>query len=148
MRERVIDALAGEGYLMDQEAEDYIMAQPDPLHFAHKALRSMQERPLIITMRDLRKVCVVPSEKVRALQEVPQRRLVEVESRDHGDITVTKDITNASNCDASVAGFANYFMDRFETLRGMLQKRRDLVGASTIDRGHRDGQRGAGMSQR
>lgn len=134
MRERVVDALAGEGYLMDQEAEDYIMAQPDPIHFAHKALRSMQERPLIITMRDLRKVCVVPSEKFRALQEVPQRRLVEVESRDHGDITVTKDITNASNCDASVAGFANYFMDRFETLRGMLQKRRDLVGASTIDR--------------
>ena len=134
MRERVVDALASEGYLMDQEAEDYILAQSDPLQFAHRALSSMQERPLIITMRDLRKTCLVPSEKVITLLEVPRRRNVKVEARGHGDITITKDITNASDCDASVAGFANYFMDRFETLRGMLQKRRDLVGASTIDR--------------
>ncbi len=134
MRERVVDALASEGYLMDQEAEDYILAQSDPLQFAHRALSSMQERPLIITMRDLRKTCLVPSEKVATLQEVPRRRNVKVEARGHGDIVITKDITNASDCDASVAGFANYFMDRFETLRGLLQKRRDLVGASTIDR--------------
>jgi DNA polymerase II small subunit len=133
MSDRLVEALAGEGFLLDDEAERFIRSQSDPVGFVKGALEVMENRPLIITMNDLRKVALVERKEAMEARRVAPLESEVREYRD-GDIVVTKDITGVSDCIATVEGFANYFQDRFRTIKGLLQKRRDMVGASTIDK--------------
>ncbi|MGD0819065.1 MAG: hypothetical protein ABR986_11830, partial [Methanomassiliicoccales archaeon] len=67
-REYVANELANEGYLLDAEAEEFILAKSDPLNFARDAISRLMTRPLVVTMRDLRTVCQVDS--IDALSKV------------------------------------------------------------------------------
>lgn len=132
-REYVVDELANEGYILDGEAQDFILGKDDPLGFAHDAISRMMTRPLVVTMRDLRTVCHV--ESIDALPKGPSN-YESIGPREYcdGDVVVLKDITGSSHCVGSIDGFSHYFMDRFTTIRGMLQKRRDMSGSTTISR--------------
>lgn len=136
MRERLVEELASEGFLLDAEAEQYILEQTDPMRFIRSSIASMNERPLIITMRDLRKAAMIDPSQMSPMGSVKRLSIEEHGPKEyhHGDIVVLKDITGESDCVASVDGFAHYFQDRFFALRGLLQKRRDLVGATTLDK--------------
>ena len=46
-REYVVDELANEGYILDGEAQEFILAKPDPLNFAREAISRMMTRPLV-----------------------------------------------------------------------------------------------------
>ncbi|MFA5312913.1 MAG: DNA-directed DNA polymerase II small subunit [Methanomassiliicoccales archaeon] len=133
MSDRLIEALAGEGYLLDDEAERFIRSQSDPIGFVRGALEVMEERPLIITMDELRKVALIERKEVMEARRVAPLES-EIREFHNGDIVVVKDISGVSDCIATVDGFANYFQDRFRTIKGMLQKRRDMIGAATIDK--------------
>ena len=132
-REYVVDELANEGYLLDAEAQEFILAKDNPLDFAREAISRMMTRPLVVTMRDLRTVCQV--ESIDALSKGASS-LETIGPREYcdGDVVVLKDITGSSHCVGSIDGFSHYFMDRFVTIRGILQKRRDMSGATTISR--------------
>lgn len=132
----MVEELASEGFLLDAEAERFILEQADPMRFIRRSIASMNERPLIITMRDLRKAGAIDHSQMSPMGSTRRMTTDERGPREfhHGDIVVLKDITGESDCVASVDGFAHYFQDRFITLRGLLQKRRDLVGATTIDK--------------
>jgi len=133
MGDRLIESLAGEGILLDNDAERFVRGQSDPFNFVKGALELMESRPLIITMDELRKVALIErKEAIEARRVAPLES--EVREYHDGDIVVVKDITGVTDCIASIEGFANYFQDRFRTIKGLLQKRRDMVGASTIDK--------------
>ncbi len=125
----MVEALANDGFLLDQEAEEFIMAQPAPLDFARRAISSLQYQPLVVTMRDLRTVVRVDTPRLEGAvtaEDVGPRRL--------GEVEVLRDITSHSDCLASVEGFARYFQDRYASLRGLLLRRRDMAGALSIQR--------------
>jgi len=132
-REYVVDELANAGYLLDAEAEEFILANSDPLNFAKDAISRLMTRPLVVTMRDLRTVCQVDS--IEALSN-GAKHLESIGPREYcdGDVIVLKDITGSSHCVGSIDGFSHYFMDRFSSIRVMLQKRRDMSGSCTISR--------------
>ena len=132
-REYVVDELANEGYILDGEAQEFILAKPDPLNFAREAISRMMTRPLVVTMRDLKKVCQVESVDSLSTGTMTLDKIGPREYCD-GDVVVLKDITGSSHCVGSIDGFSHYFMDRFISIRGMLQKRRDMSGATTISR--------------
>ena len=132
-REYVVDELANEGYILDGEAQEFILAKPDPLNFAREAISRMMTRPLVVTMRDLKKVCQVESVDSLSAGSMTLDRIGPREYCD-GDVVVLKDITGSSHCVGSIDGFSHYFMDRFISIRGMLQKRRDMSGATMINR--------------
>ena len=133
-REYVVDELANAGYLLDAEAEEFILANSDPLNFAKDAISRLMTRPLVVTMRDLRTVCHV--ETIDALSQKGPNHLESIGPREYldGDVVVLQDITGASHCVGSIDGFSHYFMNRFISIRGMLQKRRDMSGSCTIAR--------------
>ena len=131
MRSKVVEALAKEGFLLDQEAEEYILAQSAPLDFARQAISRLPEQPFIVTMRDLRMVVTIDGPRL----EPGNAPRVEAPSvRRIGDVEVLRDITSHSECLASVEGFARYFQDRYYTLRGLLLRRMDMGGAMNIQR--------------
>ncbi|MCX6651701.1 MAG: DNA-directed DNA polymerase II small subunit [Methanomassiliicoccales archaeon] len=129
MRSSVVEALANEGFLLDQEAEEFILSQPSPLQFARQAIHQMQYQPLVVTLRDLRTVVRVDAPRFESLPTPgsPARRRL-------GEVEVLRDITSHSDCLASVEGFARYFQDRYATLRGLIARRRDMAGAISIQR--------------
>ena len=129
MRSKVVEALANEGFLLDQEAEEFILSQPTPLQFARRAISQLPYQPLVVTLRDLRTVVRVDglvSEESPMTEAVSPRRV--------GEVEVLKDITAHTNCLASVEGFARYFQDRFASLRSLLLRRRDMAGALSIQK--------------
>ncbi len=129
MRNAVVEALANDGFLLDQEAEEFILGQPSPLQFARQAISQLPYQPLVVTMRDLRTVVRVEAPRLETVprqEPLPSRRL--------GEVEVLKDITSHSDCLATVEGFARYFQDRFASLKGLLLRRRDMLGAISIQR--------------
>jgi len=54
--------------------------------------------------------------------------------RDLGEIKVTRDITGNSTCEGDIIDFARYFNDRFRKIKGMLARRRELVGCLPVPR--------------
>ncbi|MCG7844222.1 MAG: hypothetical protein MIO90_02175, partial [Methanomassiliicoccales archaeon] len=129
MRSKVVEALANDGFLLDQEAEEFILSQPTPLQFAQQAISQLPYQPLVVTLRDLRTVVRVDAPRLDSIPKVEAPTIRRV-----GEVEVIKDITSHSECLASVEGFARYFQDRFASLRGLLLRRRDMAGAVTIQR--------------
>ncbi len=129
MRSKVVQALANDGFLLDQEAEEFILSQPSPLQFARQAISQLHYQPLVVTLRDLRTVVRVDAPRLDGLYkaEAPTVRRL-------GEVEVLRDITSHSECLASVEGFARYFQDRYASLRGLLLRRRDMGGALSIQR--------------
>jgi DNA polymerase II small subunit len=128
MRSKVVESLANEGFLLDQEAEEFIMSQTAPLQFARRAISQLPYQPLVVTMRDLRTVV-----RVGALGDtVPRSEPPSI--RRMGEVEVLKDVTSYTDCLASVEGFARYFQDRFASLRSLLLRRRDMAGAMSIQK--------------
>lgn len=129
MRSKVVEALANDGYLLDQEAEEFILSQPSPLQFAREVIPRIPYQPLVITMRDLRTVVRIDAPRLEAAPG-PEP----VQTRRVGDVEVLKDVTSRSECLATVEGFARYFQDRFASLKALLLRRRDMAGAISVQR--------------
>lgn len=53
MRDRVLDALANEGVLLEPKAADLVLSRSDPLEFVRAALAAMPVQPLVLTVEDL-----------------------------------------------------------------------------------------------
>jgi len=129
MRSKVVEALANDGYLLDQEAEEFILAQPSPLQFARQFIPQIPYQPLVVTLRDLRTVVHVDAPRLETIarpEPVSVRRI--------GEVQVMKDITAQSDCLGTVEGFARYFQDRFANLKALLLRRRDMMGAISVQR--------------
>jgi DNA polymerase II small subunit len=129
MRSKVVEALANDGFLLDQEAEEFILSQPSPLQFARQIIPQIPYQPLVVTLRDLRTVVRVEGPRLETTAR-PEPAAV----RRMGEVQVLKDITAQSDCLASVEGFARYFQDRFASLKALLLRRRDMMGAISIQR--------------
>jgi len=92
MRSKVVEALANDGYLLDQEAEEFILAQSSPLQFARQVIPQIPYQPLVVTLRDLRTVVRVDEPRLETVvhpEPVAVRRI--------GEVQVMKDITAQSD---------------------------------------------------
>jgi DNA polymerase II small subunit len=49
-----------------------------------------------------------------------------------GDVKILKDITGNSTCEGNIIDFARYFNDRFQSIKRILLKRREMVGCVPI----------------
>jgi len=128
MRGRVLETLAGRGFLLEPDAASFILSQEDPLTYARDAIAGLPQKPLIITMQDLMTV----NSGAMILDELPPR--ADPPRSASPEIKVLKDITGMSCCGGDITDFARYFTDRFRTLKKMLIRRRELTGAVPISR--------------
>ena len=129
MRDQVLETLASEGILLDPQAVEFAMAQEDPLVFVHKALQAMPQQPLVISLQDLRdSFCATPESPACPPQPPPPQ------AETKSGIRVVKDITGNSTCEGDIIDFARYFNDRFQTIKRILVKRRELLGCVPISK--------------
>ena len=136
MKDQILEALLEEGVFLSPEAVDFVLGQPAPLAFVRQAIAGMPQQPLVIGLQDIRDAfCNEPM-----AQTCPPSPPPRVEFVRQGEIKVLKDITGNSTCEGNIIDFARYFNDRFQTIKRMLVRRRELVGcvpipkALTLDR--------------
>lgn len=129
MRGRVLEVLAGEGVLLEPAAASYIMKQEDPVAYAIEIISSLPQKPLVLTLQDLMTASgqgdFIAEEIFSEAAPVPPRKK---------EVKVLKDVTGVSCCEGNISDFARYFTDRFRTIKKMLARRRELVGAVPISR--------------
>jgi len=115
--------------LLDPEAVEFAMAQEEPLTFVRQALKVMPQQPLVISLQDLRDAyCSAPESPSCPPQPAP------LPAAKKGGVKVIKDITGNSTCEGNIIDFARYFNDRFQTIKRILVKRRELIGCVPISR--------------
>jgi len=115
-----------EGIFLSPEALEFVMGQRDPLSFVRQAVETMPQMPLVITVQDLRDVfCSAPLSEAcpPSPPPAPMRR---------GEVKILKDITGNSTCEGNIIDFARYFNDRFQTIKRILSRRRELGGSMPI----------------
>ncbi|MCU0861013.1 MAG: DNA-directed DNA polymerase II small subunit [Methanomassiliicoccales archaeon] len=125
MRDQVLAELMEEGIFLSPEALDFVLAQKEPVPFVRKAVEAMPQMPLVVTMDDLRDLaCSSP------LSACPPSPAIAPFKR--GEVKVLKDITGNSTCEGNIIDFARYFNDRFQTIKRILGRRRELAGSMPI----------------
>jgi DNA polymerase II small subunit len=127
MRDQVLAELMEEGIFLSPEAVDFVLGQADPLGYVRGAVEVMPQMPLVITIQDIREAYCSSSPKGTCPPSPPPpvRR---------GEVKVLKDITGNSTCEGNIIDFARYFNDRFQSIKRLLVRRRELVGCVPISK--------------
>jgi len=82
--------------------------------------------PLVITIQDIREAyCSSPIKD--SCPPLPAPAPVK-----RGEVKILKDITGNSTCEGNIIDFARYFNDRFQSIKRILVRRRELVGCVPI----------------
>ncbi|HUL38900.1 MAG TPA: hypothetical protein VLU38_01290, partial [Methanomassiliicoccales archaeon] len=128
MRDEVLAALMEEGIFLSPEAVDFVLGQADPLSYVRRAVEVMPQMPLVITIQDIRDAYCSSSPKDTcppSPSPPPVKR---------GEVKVLKDITGNSTCEGNIIDFARYFNDRFQSIKRILVRRRELVGCVPVSK--------------
>jgi DNA polymerase II small subunit len=128
MRDQVLAALIEEGVFLSPDAVDFVLGQKDPLNFVRKAVEVMPQMPLVITIQDIRDAYCLTSTHGTCPPTPPPPPVR------RGEVKVLKDITGNSTCEGNIIDFARYFNDRFQTIKRILVRRRELVGCVPISK--------------
>lgn len=140
MKKRILRVLEEKGILADSDAIDALARAKNPMKCVG-AILDDTDRPLVITRDDVQRYLTCqptkassPSVTRENHEPVPD---VAPSGRPPGEIKILKDITGDSTCVGNVIDFAKLFNNRFQTLKKILVKRRELGGSVSIDRARR-----------
>jgi len=161
MRQKLLDFVAQKGTLLEPDAADYLLRQPDPIDRLAGVIDGFQQVPLIITLQHVmeaekialnaaarlasreRQFAIQPrtelSQPVPRLMVSPaaMARHAEPAANYEEDLVVLRDITGHSTCEGTLEDFSKYFLNRFKVLAGMLSQRKELRGSVDIAKAKR-----------
>ena len=137
MKKRILKVFQDKGILVDPDAIDELTGAKDAMKCVD-AILSDPERPLVVTKADVQHYLTCQPVKTRAkprpkVAPEPKTALPTSEEKP-AEIRILKDITGDSTCVGNVIDFAKRFNDRFQTLKKILARRRELAGMMSIDR--------------
>src|SRR5438477_7229633 len=150
MREELLTFVSQRGTLLEPDAIEFLLVQQDPIAELEGFLRSCPETPFLVTLADIRhsaeiartaatRVRPVPPSTRRSAASIPAsfRRLGERAADAGPDVRILRDITGRSTCEGTLEDFTRYFRHRFQVLREMLRRHRELGGAQDIAKAQR-----------
>src|SRR2546429_3336315 len=150
MREELLAFVSERGTLLEPDAVEFLLVQRDPIAELDGFLRSCQETPFVVTLEDIRHAGEIAQQALRprtpldlrpvAVVATPSasfRRIGEKAADGHPDVRILRDITGRSTCEGTLEDFTRYFRHRFQVLREMLRRHRELGGAKDIAKAQR-----------
>lgn len=129
MADDFISTLFSEGIIIDTEVKQFAERQGSPLQFVRHIASNLPEPRDIITMGEVRSVMregALASEVRTSTERTSVRRA--------GEVEVLVDVTSETGCLATPDGNLRLFKDRFQRLKAMLLRRRDMAGATSIEK--------------
>ncbi len=138
MNNKIYNDFLEEGFLVQQDVIDYLSGFSDPRNKAQEIMKRLANEDGVITLtlvKDLTDHAAEEAQK-KELQKskVGGEEYVEPEGLVNADINIIKDITGCSTCRGTVEDFANYFTSRFEMLKPLLKRDKELKRTVQISR--------------
>jgi DNA polymerase II small subunit len=138
MKKGILKLLSEKGILIEPDAADALAKSSDAMKCIERILSDSENQPLVLTRADVQNYleCAVPK-KVSVTKGVPPSPSVPAPEATVAwphEVKVVKDITGDSTCVGNVIDFAKLFNDRFNTIKKMLARRRELAGMVPIAR--------------
>ena len=122
MRTEVLDFAARKNIFLCPDALDIILSNSRPIEFATTVLNALSENSMFVTAEDV--TDFISGESTMMISPKP----ITPKNKRQPDLTVIKDtdVTGESVCEGKIEDFARYFKNRFQTLKRMIQSRRDF----------------------
>jgi len=145
MQKKVLKALTDRGTLVQTDALEYIMGQPDPMAFVNRLLSKEDDVPLSMSLEWVMERALAEGIDDGAVQTLKDGGVtgdvVGVQAsipRDGTDgstfeIKVIKDVTGKSTCEGEAREYQVLLRSRLNSLRGELLKRPPLSGYVSMD---------------
>lgn len=135
MKRTILRALTEKGILADPDALDALAKLPNAMECVRAILDDGENRPLVLSRTDVENyVSRLADRGSTSLAKRLARDVAEESTPQPRTITVLKDITGNSTCIGNVIDFAKLFNDRFNTLKRLIARRREMSGLVTIAR--------------
>ena len=130
MREEVLTAAARKNIFLSPDALEMILSNSNPMEFTNTVLNAMTHNPFWIDKKDI--MDFIAGDKT--ISE-PRKPIVLKNKRD-SDISIIPgtDVTGDSTCEGKINDFAGYFENRFNTLKKMIERRKDFGNSMPIAR--------------
>ncbi|MDH4122836.1 MAG: DNA-directed DNA polymerase II small subunit [Thermoplasmata archaeon] len=135
MKRRVLELLSKHGVLIEPDAADFLCRQPNPLELVEtQLLISERNSSMIITLGQLQNIL-----SSKNIAEMNQINILTKISKPPMEpkINVLKDITGNSTCIGDINSFVKLFRSRYKTVKKLLLRRRELLGAASISKARR-----------
>lgn len=132
MRRRVLELLSQHGVLIEPAAADMLCQQPDPMSLIENYLITPETNtPMIITVKHLEDLL-----GTGRLLRVPEINILTKASRPKtgGEVRIIKDITGNSTCIGDIASFFKLFQNRYNVMKRLLMRRRELSAAVSLSK--------------
>lgn len=126
--ESLIRKFSDRGSLLQPDAAQYLREEADPGR-VRSVLGSTADLPMVVTVDDLRDM-----ERSGATPEpdLPEPDVVKAPKELETPVRIVRDISGESTCSGKIKDFTGYFNARYDEMRSMLRKRRELAGAVPI----------------
>lgn len=133
MREEVLSAAARKNVFLSPEALEMVLSNSHPIDFINTVLTKLSENSMFVTKKD-----VMDAIAGDTVIYAPQKT-IKVQNSHKLDISVVPgtDVTGDSTCEGKIEDFANYFRNRYYTLRKIIEKRKDFGSAMPIEKAMR-----------
>lgn len=146
MREELLAFVSEHGTLLEPDAIEFLLSRRDPIAELEGFLQSCGETPFVVTLDAIRhagEIARIAGALARSRAEPAAvssilaapasfRQLGERAADGEPDVRILRDITGRSTCEGTLEDFTRYFRHRFQVLRDMLRRRRELAGAQDI----------------
>ena len=144
MREEVLSAAARKNVFLSPEALEMVLSNSHPIDFINTVLTKLSENSMFVTKKD-----VMDAIAGDTVIYAPQKT-IKVQNSHKLDISVVPgtDVTGDSTCEGKIEDFANYFRNRYYTLRKIIEKRKDFGSAMPSRKREDDGSKIIGITMR
>ena len=123
-KSEILSAVARRNMFLSPDALEIIMSNSDPVAFTNTVLTSLANNPMFITKEDVMK-CLEGDMKV-----IESPKTFAPHNKANSEIKVVEgtDITGNSTCVGDIDDFFRYFMNRYNTIKRIIERRRDFGG--------------------
>lgn len=133
MRRRVLEALSERGILIEPDAVEFLIKQPNAMQIVNDILYKLAGGPpMIIALGDLEGI--VDRKGIAPIADLNLITKATIRTAADRGFVLRKDVTGNSTSVGDISNFTRLFQDRFKTIKRMLLRRRELQGSVSISK--------------
>ncbi len=126
MKSEVLSAAARRNIFLSPDALEMVLSNSDPMSFINTVLTSLSEKSIFVDKSDI--MDCIAGDKI--LFESPKS--ITPKNKRMSDLTIIPgtDVSGDSTTEGKINDFANYFKNRFYSLKKIIENRRDFAGGA------------------
>ncbi len=133
MKSEVLSIAARKQVFFSPDALEVIMSASEPISFTNTVLSALSKNSMFVTKEDVMN-CVAGDAVI-----FESAKTIKPRNKRNSDLSVLHetDVTGQSLCEGTIEDFARFFQSRYDTIKKLIEKRRDFGISMPIERAKR-----------